>query len=181
MTMVGARLSAVLSLVADSSGWGTALIGLAGVIAGSLVSYLSQNQQWTRTTRREAYGAFIVSTGNWADALGRLRTALRARYPVSQRAQLWARVNDERSSSLSAQAQVQMLGRRGTADRARAMVEILEDAHNRMYEVSEAMGDGGEAEVPRMGPVRDGLEARRSEFVVSARRDLRWWHRLTLS
>lgn len=164
--------------MADGSSWATALLALTGVVVGSSVSYLSQNQQWTRSSRREVYGAFIVATGSWLEAMGYLATALRLNLPQGQRDEYWVKVNEARAASLSMHAQVQMLGRNATDTPASTMIEVLQDAHSKLYLASEAVGQGRQADIPHMTPIRGGMEQARDDFVVSARKDLGWWHRL---
>ena len=150
--------------MADGDSWSTALTTLAGVGAGSFISYVAQYQAWTRSNRRDAYGVFIASTTSWFDAMGQLRTALTGNYSEDARESFWGKVNDARTSSLAAFAQVRMLGRKGTGVAADSVISLLQDLLNRLHD-RDFPDIGTEAE--RFGAIRD-------RFVESARRELTW-------
>ena len=150
--------------MADGNTWSTVLTTLAGVGAGSFVSYVAQRQAWTRSNRRDTYGEFIASTMSWFDAMGRLETALRGNYSDGDSEPFWQRVSDARTSSVASFAQVGMLGRKGTSVAADGVVSLLQDLLNRL----------NERDLPDMGREAKQFDARRDRFVESARRELAW-------
>jgi len=150
--------------MADGGSWTTALTTLAGVGAGSLISYVAQYQAWTRTNRRDAYGDFTASTTSWFDAMGQLQTALTGSYSDDARESFWEKANDARTSSLAAFAQVRMLGRKSTGVAADDVILLLQGLLNRLHR----------RDFPDMGKEAEQFGARRDSFVQSARRELAW-------
>jgi hypothetical protein len=75
--------------MANGDNWSTVLTTLAGVGAGSLVSYVAQLQAWTRSNRRDTYGDFIATTMSWFDAMAQLATALTGNYSDDARESFW--------------------------------------------------------------------------------------------
>ena len=150
--------------MANGGTWSTALTTLAGVGAGSLISYVAQRQAWTRSNRRDTYGNFIAATTSWFDAMAQLTTALTGNYSPEDRESFWKKVNDVRTASLASFAQVRMLGRKGTGVAADDVVSLLQNLLNRL----------DERNFPDMRSEAEQFNLRRDRFVESARQELAW-------
>jgi hypothetical protein len=147
--------------------WLGAISSLAGVIVGSIATYLSQQLLWKRTTRRELYGSFVGQSNVCREQLLDVAYAIRWKLPEDERNARWERANAQMAEVSSLAAQVSMVATRGTSTAAEALEKQLTDLKNELYSHNK---DGTTPETGQK--YRDALYPVAAAFVAAASREL---------
>jgi hypothetical protein len=148
--------------------WLGAISSLAGVIVGSIATYLSQEHIWKRTTRRELYGSFVGRSNICREQLLDVAFAMRWKLPEDERNTRWDRANAQMAEVSSLAAQVSMVATRRTSSAADALEKQLSDLKNELYNHNK------NGTTPETGQkYRDAIHPAAVTFIAAASRELR--------
>ncbi len=147
--------------------WLGAISSLAGVIVGSIATYLSQELLWKRTTRRELYGSFVGRSNVCREQLLDVAYAIRWKLSDDECNTRWERANAQMAEVSSLAAQVIMVATRGTSSAAEALEKNLLDLKNELYNHNK------NGTTPETGQkYRDAFDPVLRTFVAAASREL---------